>query len=124
MVKLNYCLNKFCRKYKVSRLNEQNTRASNNVDKESKYTTGPKSTCTNEKNTTMALSYEEPVQHKPLSCAAALEQPLYEDIDVSHNIFWTKCVLFMGAHCVLQYLQKNIETSPNVGYEQVAISRM
>ena len=70
----------------MSRLNVQSPGASNNVDKESKYTTGPKSTCTNENNAA-ALSYEEPVQHKPLSCAAALEQPLYEDIDVSHNVF-------------------------------------
>ena len=72
IVILNFCVNIFCRKYKASSLNVQSTGASNNVGKESKYPTGPKSMCTIEKKTAVALSYEELVQHKPLSCTGKM----------------------------------------------------
>ena len=67
-----------------------NSGVSRNLDNESKYTAGPKSSHSKGKNDTEALSYEEPVQQtKSLPCDADMEQPLYEhiDVDVSHHKF-------------------------------------
>ena len=53
-----------------------------------------------------------------------MEQPLFlfNGAAIVHTVF-VNMFLIMGAH-VLQYHQKNIMTSPNVGYEGVELLRM
>ena len=67
-----------------------NSGVSCNMDNQSKYTAGPKSSHSKGEHATEALSYEEPVQQtKSLPCDDAdMEQPLYEHVDVSHQVFY------------------------------------